>query len=217
MIVLFTILALLIIVLILLPKQSRHGNGTIKIVNESWGKTLLFDDSQQGIEQGFPYMHVIINDVVSKNISGPIVCIGLGMGFIPNEIHKKLKTDVQVIEIDPLVIDIVDFEIENINEIKPRRWPSKVGVINDDAYNVIQNTYETATVIILDAYNAQSKIPDNINSLDFIKFCYEACTESGVLYVNVFGDNRDVIDKVQTVFGNVEDIGEGVIRAVKSA
>ena len=131
-----------------------------------------------------------------------VLVVGLGAGVIPREMnHFCPETQIDVIEIDPLIVDIAKGHFyytddegttthisypksDAVGELVHRKNP-KVHTYIGDAWTVIdtlkENDYD---IVVLDAYEA-SYIPFQLMTSEFIEKVKKVVKEDGVVSANL--------------------------------
>ncbi|GAB3034235.1 hypothetical protein GCM10025298_24010 [Natronobiforma cellulositropha] len=103
-----------------------------------------------------------------------------GGGFTgPKRFLEEYDAQIDVVEIDPAVIDAAEdyFDVDAENE-------SRLTVYNDDGRQFLANTDHTYDAIILDAYR-MDKVPFEMTTEEFMHLTADRLSDDGVLVANV--------------------------------
>lgn len=207
---LFVVLILIPIVLMLLPERLPaivRADGTkveiihkedsfygqIKVVDYSYGKIRLREFLVDNIIQGgidvntklpiFTYSYEIefLAHAYKRDAKNALI-IGLGAGTIPTRLAKYYGIDCDVVEIDPLVVDISAkyFSFD----------AGKFNIYVEDGRYFIQRSKKLYDIIVLDAFSGDTQ-PSHLMSLEVFGLIESKLSKDGVLLMNYVGSNID--------------------------
>nr|WP_199243411.1 fused MFS/spermidine synthase [Halopenitus persicus] len=101
-----------------------------------------------------------------------------GGGFTgPKRFVEEYDATVDVVEIDPEVIDVAKryFAVEESEQLR---------IHNDDGRRYLRNTNETYDLIVLDAYK-KDKVPFQLTTREFMELSNDRLSEDGMVFANV--------------------------------
>jgi spermidine synthase len=120
------------------------------------------------------YFHIsmLMTDDVDR-----VLFIGGGGFSGPKRFAEEYDATVDVVEIDPVVIDVAKryFEVEESDQLN---------VYNMDGRQYLRETNKTYDVIVLDAYK-QDKVPFQLTTQEFMALTNDRLDEDGVLVSNL--------------------------------
>ena len=101
-----------------------------------------------------------------------------GGGFSgPKRFAEEYDATVDVVEIDPEVIDVATeyFAVEESEQLN---------IYNDDGRQFLQETDQTYDLIVLDAYK-KDKVPFQLTTVEFMQLANERLSPNGMLFANI--------------------------------
>ncbi|SEH46575.1 Spermidine synthase [Halopenitus malekzadehii] len=101
-----------------------------------------------------------------------------GGGFTgPKRFVEEYDATVDVVEIDPEVIDVAKqyFDVEESEQLR---------IHNDDGRRYLRNTNETYDLIVLDAYK-KDKVPFQLTTKEFMELSNDRLSDDGMVFANV--------------------------------
>lgn len=140
-----------------------------------------------------------------EGLSGRVMCVGLGSGTLPAFLaHHSPRAAVQVIELDPVVIrlgrDILRVRFSEHAALPPPA-PGGEGfcVVESDgevalvelAERVRRGQEEGCSALVLDAFDANARIPAHLQASRFLDAAVACLAPAGVLVVNIFNGPPD--------------------------
>ncbi len=143
------------------------------------------------------YTRMMMGFVLFNPQPDRILMVGLGGGSLPKFCHRHLvRTEIEVIEIDPDVIALRDaFMVPPDGD--------RFRVIQADAAEYLRAAEDHADVIFLDGFGVGG-IPDALCSAAFYADCFRALRENGILVINFHvnhPDHHEYMDRVREAFG----------------
>ena len=170
----------------LYKKQSAYSTITVT-ENDRGLRTLLFDDGgrQSVVKVGDPdhidlaYARVMPVGLALVDNPRRVLIVGLGGGTIPMLLHKHYpKTTIDVVDIDPDVIDVAKRFFGFEEDATLRAYA-------DDGRRFIEKCRDPYDVIFLDAFGAGS-IPYHLATREFLLAVGKAVTPRGVVLGNIW-------------------------------
>lgn len=160
------------------------------------GKKILYSENAT---QSFDTLHKLFQKVfpeagIKKNLSNPpkqILLLGLGGGSVISIIREelKIKSPIDAVELDPIVIDIAH-EHFNIGRF------TDLNIINDDAYNFVQTAKTTYDLIAVDIF-ADDKVPVKFFEEGFNLALLKLLNPGGKLVFNIMVESKAYQQKAQ--------------------
>lgn len=156
----------------------------LRVVDSGDTRTLFLDgqrhsamdvtDPQRHVFEYTRYFHLplLFTDDVDR-----VLFIG-GGGFTgPKRFADEYNVTIDVVEIDPVVIDTAKeyFEVEESNSLR---------IHQGDGRAFLRETNHTYDVIILDAYR-KDKVPFHLTTVEFMELASDRLSDDGVLFANV--------------------------------
>jgi spermidine synthase len=170
----------------LYEKQSAYS--TIKVTEDDRGlRTLLFDDGgrQSVVKVGDPdhidlaYARVAPVGLALVDHPRRVLVVGLGGGTIPMLLHKHYpKTTIDVVDIDPDVIDVAKRFFGFKEDATLRAYA-------DDGRRFIEKCRDPYDILFLDAFGSGS-IPYHLATREFLGAVGKAVTPKGVVIGNIW-------------------------------
>ena|SRR5271157_57599 len=142
------------------------------------------------------YTQIMTSFLKFNPLPRSIAMIGLGGGSMPKWCHRHLPhADITIVEINPYVIALRDrFYIPEDDH--------RFRVLCEDGADYVARTPERTDVLIVDGFNMDGQPPELCSQV-FYNNCYHALTSSGLMIVNLCGDNDDAnIRRIGKSFGN---------------
>ena len=126
-----------------------------------------------------------------------VLMVGLGGGSLAKFIyHRFPATQVVAVEINPQVVAIArEFFYLPAGDVR-------FNVLVGDGADYLSDERRTADIIMVDGYDAESQVVA-LSALDFYRDCARILGESGVLVVNLWGDDLDFracVDRLAQAF-----------------
>lgn len=131
------------------------------------------------------YTRVMMN--FRQVISTPrhVLMIGLGGGSLAKYCYRNLaSTRITVVEIDADVIALRD-------EFMIPRDDDRFQVIHADGAQYVDQAPQDVDVLLLDGFNAEGQ-PVELSSMRFYAACHRVLTNTGMLVVNLSGNDADL-------------------------
>jgi spermidine synthase len=178
-------------------KSQYHD---IRVVENYPIRTLLFGNGmcaqQSAINLEKPDFHVFDFSLLAMNsllFTKPsnILIIGLGGAFIPTQLAKRTKANIDIIEIDYEVVNIAN-QYFNFQE------SDRVKVHIGDAFVVIKDLKKKYDIIIVDAFFTDY-VPPNIMSIEFYKSVADKLNENGVIASNICSIHPTFLSQINTI------------------
>jgi spermidine synthase len=149
-----------------------------------------------------------------------VLVVGLGGGTIPTWLHRHFpKTLIDVVEIDPEVVDVA----KNFFGFRP---DEKLKAHVQDGRKFIEQTRDPYDVIFLDAFSADS-IPYHLATQEFLKAVRKAIKPDGLVVSNVWSRQSNklydsMVKTYQSVFNevyvvNVPDSGNRILLSLRTS
>ena len=106
-----------------------------------------------------------------------VLFIGGGGFSGPKRFAEEYDATVDVVEIDPEVIDVATeyFAVEESEQLN---------IYNDDGRQFLQETDRTYDLIVLDAYK-KDKVPFQLTTVEFMQLANERLSPNGMLFANI--------------------------------
>ncbi|MEA5386996.1 fused MFS/spermidine synthase [Haloarculaceae archaeon H-GB2-1] len=135
---------------------------------------MALDDPDRHVFEYTRYFHLplLVTDDVDR-----VLFIG-GGGFTgPKHFADEYDVTVDVVEIDPEVIDVAKryFDVEESDRLR---------VHNADGRQFLRETNRTYDLIVLDAYR-KDKVPFQLTTVEFMRLASDRLSDDGVLFANV--------------------------------
>lgn len=223
---------------VLQEARSKHHNGLVRVIRYGPWLALRFNETEQGLTfvgeadteewrdgaalpqvLGFEYLRVMASAAagfaslngVSLSAGARVLCVGLGAGalsaFVAHH-SAPLGAEVQVVELDPLVIQVVrdtlrvQFEqLHSSSELlsgaprsRAHRARAPFTVLQSDAGPVLAELAAEVSarrapgvdLIYLDAYEEHAQVPKHLKAADFLTACRQCLSANGIIVVNLF-------------------------------
>ncbi len=171
----------------LYTKQSAYS--TITVTEDDGGlRTLWFEDGarQSVVKVGDPdhvelaYARVMPVGLALVDNPRRVLVVGLGGATIPMLLHKHYpKTTIDVVDIDPDVIDVAK-RFFGFKEDATLRAHA------DDGRRFIEKCRDPYDIIFLDAFGSKN-IPYHLATREFLRAVAKALTPQGVVVGNIWG------------------------------
>ena len=206
-------------------RATSAVNGDVRIAAFGPFRSLRFNDVEQGLsyvvdaggdargvradDGALPYEYLRVMTAVSIGLSswrgvdlvregGRLMYIGLGAGAAPAFAQRKFPMcDVCVVEIDPMIIDIVrehhGLDMDVVREFSDdgSRGDGRLRVVLADCATTMRTCApKSLDVIFMDAFDGDGEIPAHLIEDDFLSACAEALTDGGSLVLNMFNGVR---------------------------
>ena len=142
------------------------------------------------------YTQIMTSFLKFNPLPRSIAMIGLGGGSMPKWCHRHLPhADITIVEINPYVIALRDrFYIPEDDH--------RFRVLCEDGADYVARAPERTDVLIVDGFNMDGQPPELCSQV-FYNNCCHALTSSGLMIVNLCGDNDDAnIRRIGKSFGN---------------
>lgn len=140
------------------------------------------------------YTRTMMDFLLFKRLPRRIAMIGLGGGSMAKWCYRHLpQADITVVEINPHVIGLRDrFQIPEDNH--------RFRVLCEDGADYVARTSWHADVLIVDGFNLDGQPPE-LCSQRFYDDCHQALTASGLMVVNLCGDdNQRILTRIRRSF-----------------
>jgi spermidine synthase len=130
------------------------------------------------------YTQIMMSSLKFNQLPRSIVMIGLGGGSMAKWCHRHLPhADITVVEINPHVIALRDrFYIPEDDH--------RFRVLWEDGADYVARTPQRTDVLIVDGFNMDGQPPELCSQV-FYNNCYRALTSSGLMVVNLCGDDEE--------------------------
>jgi spermidine synthase len=148
-----------------------------------------------------------------------IVMVGLGGGSMAKFCHHHLPdTQIQVVEINPHVIDLRDdFQVPQDDE--------RFNVVQGDGALFVRQNPNSCDILLVDGFDPDG-LPSGLSSQRFYDSCHEMLQPGGIMVVNLHKENtrydicvdrirRSFADAVRVVSGHDTDSSNSIIFACK--
>jgi spermidine synthase len=132
------------------------------------------------------YTRTMMDFLLFKRLPRRIAMIGLGGGSMAKWCYRHVpQADITVVEINPHVIGLRDrFRIPEDNH--------RFRVLCEDGADYVARTSCHTDVLIVDGFNLDGQPPE-LCSQSFYDDCHQALTASGLMVVNLCGDDQSRI------------------------
>ncbi len=189
------VVALLLVGAVIAPSMGYSVNGEIvyqtqtpyqelEVIDRGDTRTLFLDgqrhsamDLEDPDRHVFEYTRYFHMPYLMTEDVDRVLFVG-GGGFTgPKRFVEEYDATVDVVEIDPEVIDVAEqyFDVEE---------SSQLNVYNGDGRQFLEQTEETYDVIVLDAYK-RDKVPFEMTTVEFMQLTSDRLSADGVLVANV--------------------------------
>lgn len=130
------------------------------------------------------YTQIMMSSLKFNPLPRSIAMIGLGGGSMAKWCHRHLPhADITVVEINPHVIALRDrFYIPEDDH--------RFRVLWEDGADYVARTPQRTDVLIVDGFNMDGQPPELCSQV-FYNNCYRALTSSGLMVVNLCGDDEE--------------------------
>lgn len=210
-------------------EPSACGNGTVRVFACGPWRALCFDASEQGLsycgEAGrdagyndgaalptvlaFEYTRTMAAAAAgfarlqrpAGGSSGRVLCVGLGSGTLPAFLaHHSPATRVQVVELDPVVVRVVD-EVLRVPFHRAASLAAATcaprgrfellqaeggAALEELAAAVRRGEQEGVSSLFLDAFDAAAEVPSHMRAPPFLAAAWGCLAPDGLLIVNLF-------------------------------
>lgn len=126
--------------------------------------------------------------------------IGLGGGAMVSDLQRNSSASVDVVEIDPVIIQVAD-RYFGVSESAGTR------IYNEDARVFLQNTSKKYDLIVVDAFGSDASMPYELTTLEAAEEMKSHLNSDGTLFVNIpssfQGDGSGVFKSFYKTFGTV--------------
>lgn len=142
------------------------------------------------------YTRVITSFLKFHPLPRSIAMIGLGGGSMAKWCHRHLAhADITIVEVNPHVIALRDrFYIPEDDH--------NFRVLCEDGADYVARAPQKTDVLIVDGFNSEGQPPELCSQV-FYNNCYHALTSSGLMIVNLSGDNDEAnIHRIGKSFRN---------------
>jgi spermidine synthase len=142
------------------------------------------------------YTRIMTSLLVFHPLLRSIAMIGLGGGSIAKWCHRHLPhADITIVEINPHVIALRDrFYIPQDDH--------NFRVLCEDGADYVARAPQKTDVLIVDGFNLDGQPPELCSQV-FYNNCYHALTSSGLMIVNLCGDNEETnMRRIRKSFNN---------------
>jgi spermidine synthase len=128
---------------------------------------------------------------------GRVLMVGLGGGSLPKFVYHRLpETRVEVIEVNPRVVAVARSSFQ----VPPD--DARLAVRIGDGADWIARPGEPADAIFVDGYDGESLVAE-LSTLRFFEACRARLGASGLLVVNLWGNDRrfnDYLQRIESAF-----------------
>lgn len=202
------VLAVVLLLVFLPASQPQHPGGQLlyatdtpyyhlEVLNYSGNLILLTDLSYQTVYsssssseiENFLYSNysayqplVYMRDGGAQNV----LQLGLGGGEMVRELYENSNASIDVVEIDPVVIQVAE-KYFGIN------FTGRVRVYNQDARFFLRNSTNTYNAIVVDTYGGSISMPYQLTSVEAVEEMKQRLASNGSVFINVIspvGGNR---------------------------
>lgn len=127
-------------------------------------------------------------DLCSGDAGAVIFHVGLGAGAAPAFQKRKFpRVDVEVVEIDPIVIDVA----KNHLGVRFNQGNGAMRVVEGDCADVLKaRARESVDIVFMDAFDGDGLIPEHLIRDEFLQSCSDALKSDGSLVLNMFNGTR---------------------------
>lgn len=127
-------------------------------------------------------------DLSSDDAGAVIFHVGLGAGAAPAFQKRKFpRVDVEVVEIDPIVIDVA----KNHLGVRFNQGNGTMRVVEGDCADVLKaRDRESVDIVFMDAFDGDGLIPEHLIRDEFLQSCSDALKSDGSLVLNMFNGTR---------------------------
>ena len=127
-------------------------------------------------------------DLCSPDARAVIFHVGLGAGAAPAFQKRKFPlVDVEVVEIDPIVIDVA----KNHLGVRFNQGDDAMRVVEGDCADVLKaRDRESVDIVFMDAFDGDGLIPEHLIRDEFLQSCSDALKTDGSLVLNMFNGTR---------------------------
>ena len=142
------------------------------------------------------YIRIMMSFIKFNLLPRSIAMIGLGGGSMAKWCHRHLPhADITIVEVNPYVIALRDrFYIPEDDH--------KFRVLCEDGADYVARAPQKTDVLIVDGFNLDGQPPELCSQV-FYNNCYHALTSSGLMIVNLCGDNDEAkIRRIGKSFSN---------------
>ena len=140
------------------------------------------------------YTRTMMDFLLFTRFPRRIAMIGLGGGSMAKWCYRHLpQADITVVEINPRVIGLRDhFRIPEDNH--------RFRVLCEDGADYVARTSRHTDVLVVDGFNLDGQPPE-LCSQRFYDDCHRALTDSGLMVVNLCGDdNQRILTRIRRSF-----------------
>lgn len=170
------------------PKELYTSeDGRITVIDVDGVRSLRFNGRLQssmcgpdGLETIQPYLDFLHLAFAAVPSVRRVLLIGLGGGVFPKRVlHDYPEVHVDVVEIDPVVVDIA-YRYFGL----PRS--ERLNVMVDDGRAFLERTHGRYDLIVVDAYG-EASMPFTFQTLEFFECASSRLNEGGALEFNMVG------------------------------
>ena len=160
------------------------------VTEDAEERTLRFDRSRQSAmylddpyETSFQYPNYLHLVMAAKPDAKRVLIVGLGGGSLVKRMLRDYpETKIDVVEIDPVVVDVAKKYFELPDDPRLR-------IFTEDGRRFIKASKDTYDIIVMDAYYADA-LPFHLTTEEFFKQAKARLAPDGVLAYNVISSVR---------------------------
>lgn len=143
------------------------------------------------------YTRMMMGFLVFNSAPGRIAMIGLGGGSLPKFCYRYLPgSDIEVVEIDPAVIELRDaFQI-------PKDGP-RFRVVQADGADYVCDSERLPDILMVDGFDLDG-MPEQLCSQEFYEDCHDFLAPEGIMVVNLHLNRAgyaDCVARIRNTFG----------------
>lgn len=193
-------------------KSIIHTSPYIHESSESIFLSFSFNDVQSQMDKDDPielaleYTQIMMGFLLFNPQARDIGMVGLGGGSLAKYCYHKMPfSDIDVIEINPFVIELRSF-------FRVPEDSERFRVICEDAANFFQNPYRQYDVLLLDGFDVCG-MPEQLCSKNYYKNCYDSLKAHGIIVANMHRCDpmfEIYINRINSVFSGAVVLVEGM-------
>lgn len=164
--------------------QTQTPYQELQVVDNGETRTLYLDGQRHSAmnlddptRHVFEYTRYFHLPLLFENDIDRVLFIG-GGGFTgPKRFVAEYNSTVDVVEIDPAVVDVAKryFSVEESDQLR---------IHTMDGRRFLQQTNETYDLIVLDAYK-KDKVPFHLTTVEFVRLASDHLSTNGILFANL--------------------------------
>ena len=161
---------------------SERGNRRLLKFDQYVESSVVLDGDAAAIRKpyrsGTTYSDMLHLPIIWKQDARAALIVGGGGGVVPISFRECYDIEIDVVEIDPLVVEIA------------REWfafepDARTRVFVEDGRLFVHNSPRRYDLVILDAYTSGGRVPFHLTTREFLQSVRARLTDDGVVLMNV--------------------------------